>query len=242
MVRFLSSLLFGAQFLSTVTSHSILNMLPREGQYPYPIVGTDEPADYATTGIFLNHMAINTRNLTASLDFYSKVFGFRKVFTLQITKAFSITYLAHAHGGKNGTGYQTALEMNREKNNAEGLLEICYLDVPVKNIESGAQHPNTFGHIGIVVPDIQAFQERLDTMPDVSVPKRFGQPFIELDTKTVVGPAVGLLPDLVEQLEEDERQAIVQNFGQSVLPLIFISDPDGNFIEVQPQESPSLVG
>ncbi|KAJ4118727.1 hypothetical protein NW768_010787 [Fusarium equiseti] len=242
MVRILSALLVGAQFLSTVTSHSILNMLPREGQYPYPIVGTDEPANYATTGTFLNHMAINTRNLTASIEFYSKVLGFRKLFTLQITKAFSITYLAHAHGGKNGTGYQTALEMNREKNNAEGLLEICYLDVPVKNIESGAQHPNTFGHIGIVVPDIQALQERLDTMPDVSVLKRFGQPFIELDTKTVVGPAVGLLPDLVEQLDEEERRAIVQNFGQSVEPLIFISDPDGNFIEVQPQESPSLVG
>jgi lactoylglutathione lyase len=242
MVRLLSAVLFGAQLFSTVTSHSILGMLPRQGEFPYPIIGSDIAADSATTGTFLNHMAINTRNLTASIEFYTELLGFRKLFTLQITKTYSITYLAHAQGGRNGTGYQTALEMNREKNNAQGLIEICYVDVPVKNIESGAQHPNTFGHIGIVVPDIQAFQERLDTMPHISVLKRSGEPFVELDPSIVVGPAVGLLPDIVEQLDEEERKAIVKNFGQSVEPLIFIADPDGNFIEVQPQEGAALVG
>ncbi|RGP79049.1 hypothetical protein FLONG3_2955 [Fusarium longipes] len=242
MVQILSALLFGAQLISTVTSHSILGMLPREGEFPYPIVGSDEPADFATQGTFLNHMAINTRNLTASIQFYTELLGFRKLFTLQITKSYSITYLAHAHGGKNGTGYQTALEMNREKNNAQGLIEICFVDVPVKNIDSGAQHPNTFGHIGIVVPDIQAFQERLDTMPHISVLKRSGEPFVELDSSIVVGPAVGLLPKAVEQLDQEEREAIVQNFGQSVEALIFVADPDGNFIEVQGQEGFAIVG
>ncbi|UZP45368.1 hypothetical protein NXS19_013180 [Fusarium pseudograminearum] len=242
MVRILPAILIGAQLFSTAIPHSIVGMLPREGQYPYPIVGSDDPANSATLGTFLNHMAINTRNLTASIEFYTELLGFRKLFTLQITKAYSITYLAHAQGGKNGTGYQTALEMNREKNNAQGLLEISYADVPVKNIESGRQHPNTFGHIGIVVPDIQAFQERLDTMPHISVLKRSGEPFVELDPSLVVGPAVGLLPDIVEQLDEEERKAIVQNFGQSVESLIFVADPDGNFIEVQPQEGASLVG
>ncbi|KAM0234297.1 hypothetical protein ACHAPO_006685 [Fusarium lateritium] len=95
--------------------------------------------------------------------------------------------------------------MNREKNNAQGLLEICYVDVPVKNIDSGRQHPNTFGHIGIVVPDIQAFQQRLDKLPHISVLKRSGEPFVEIDPSIVVGPAVGLLPDIVEQLDEEER-------------------------------------
>ncbi|RKK91637.1 hypothetical protein BFJ70_g17802 [Fusarium oxysporum] len=39
-------------------------------------------------------------------------------------QTYSITYLAHAHGSENGTGSQTALELNCEKNNAQGLLEI----------------------------------------------------------------------------------------------------------------------
>ncbi|KAL6923878.1 hypothetical protein FSST1_001152 [Fusarium sambucinum] len=147
----------------------------------------------------------NTRNLTVSIEFYTELLGFRKLLTLQITKTYSITYVAHAQGGKNGTGYQTTLEMNREKNNAQGLLEICYVDVPVKNIDSGRQHPNTFGHIGIVVPDIQAFQQRLDKLPHISVLKRSGDPFVEIDPSIVVGPAVGLLPDIVEQLDEEER-------------------------------------
>ncbi|WXC63571.1 hypothetical protein SNK03_009395 [Fusarium graminearum] len=79
-------------------------------------------------------------------------------------------------------------------------------------------------------------------MPHISVLKRSGEPFVELDPNLVVGPAVGLLPDIVEQLDEDERKAIVRNFGQSVESLIFVADPDGNFIEVQPQEGASLVG
>ncbi|KAH7253519.1 uncharacterized protein BKA55DRAFT_510966 [Fusarium redolens] len=242
MVRLLSILLVGAQLISRVTSHSIPNMVPRTGQeYPYPVLGTDEPADWATTGYFINHFAISTRNLTASVDFYSRVLGFRKMFTLHVSKTYSITYLAHAHGGKNGTGYQTALELNREKNNAQGLLEIYYLDIPTKNIESSSQHPNTFAHIGLVVPDAKAIQERLETMSDVKIVKKYGEKFTELTTDLAVGPAVGLPPAVVSQLSLEEREAIIQGLGPSVDPLIFIVDPDGNFIEIQGQEGADLV-
>ncbi|CVK86211.1 uncharacterized protein FPRN_06284 [Fusarium proliferatum] len=244
MVRFLSTLLLGAQLILSAASHSIPNMLPRRSgqhEFPYPVLGTDEPADYATTGYFINHFAISTRNLTASLDFYSRVLGFRKMFTLHVSKKYSITYLAHAHGGKNGTGYQTALELNREKNNAQGLLEIYYLDIPTKNIESSSQHPNTFAHIGLVVPDAQKIQERLETMPDVKIVKKFGEKFTELTDDLVIGPAVGLPPAVVAQLSLEEREAIVQGLESSVDPLIFIVDPDGNFIEIQGEEGADLV-
>ncbi|KAL4729696.1 hypothetical protein ACLX1H_004118 [Fusarium chlamydosporum] len=242
MFRFTAAILLVVQLLSTVTSHSVLNIQSREGQFPYPIIGSDEPADTATLGTFLNHMSINTRNLTASVKFYSEVLGFRKLFTLQISKTYSITYLAHAHGGRNGTGYQTVLEMNREKNNAQGLLEIVYVDIPINKSEFSAPHVNKFGHLGIVVPDTPTFQERLDRMPDVSVLKRYGEAFTELGTDLAVGPAVGLPSAMVEKLDEEEREAIVRGFGESVVPLIFITDPDGNFIEVQPQEGASLIG
>ncbi|KAL9573066.1 hypothetical protein ACKAV7_002751 [Fusarium commune] len=225
MVRLLSTLFLGAQLISCVTSHSIPSIVPRTGQeYPYPVLGTDEPADWATTGYFINHFAISTRNLTASLEFYSKVLGFRKMFTLHVSKTYSITYLAHAHGGKNGTGYQTALELNREK--TLGIMP---------------RHPNTFAHIGLVVPDAQKIQERLETMPDVKIVKKFGEKFTELTDDLVIGPAVGLPPTVVAQLSLEEREAIVQGLGPSVDPLIFIVDPDGNFIEIQGEEGADLV-
>ncbi|KAF5692342.1 lactoylglutathione lyase [Fusarium circinatum] len=243
MVRLLPTLLLGARLILRVSSHSIPNMLPRSGQpqYPYPVLGSGVASDWGTTGYFINHFAISTRNLTASLDFYSGVLGFRKMFTLHVSKQYSITYLAHAHGGKNGTGYQTALELNREKNNAQGLLEIYYLDIPNKNIESSSQHPNTFAHIGLVVPEAQAIQERLEKMPDVKIVKRYGEKFTELTDDLVIGPAVGLPPSVVAQLSLEEREAIVQGLGPSVDPLIFIVDPDGNFIEIQGEEGGDLV-
>ncbi|KAM0217443.1 hypothetical protein ACHAQD_007422 [Fusarium lateritium] len=215
-------------------------MQPREGQYPYPVLGTDEASDISTTGYFVNHLAITTNNLTASIEFYSNVLGFRKLFTLQLSKTYSLTYLGHAQGGRNRTGYQTALEMNREKNNAQGLIEICYVDVPVKNIESASQRANTFGHVGFVVPDTKALQERLDTMPHINVIKKFGEPFVNLDIDSVFGPAVGLSRSVVAQLSLEEREAIVKGFGHSVVPLIYLTDPDGNFIELQPPEGVKL--
>ncbi|EWG53723.1 hypothetical protein FVEG_12093 [Fusarium verticillioides 7600] len=242
MARYLSTLLFGAQLILSTLSHSIPNLLPRSEQdYPYPVLGSDEPADYATTGYFLNHFAISTRNLTASLDFYSRVLGFRKMFTLYVSKTYSITYLAHAHGGKNGTGYQTALELNRENNNAQGLLEIYYLDIPTKNIESSSQHPSTFAHIGLVVPDAQKTQERLEAMPDIKIVKKYGEKFTQLTDDLVIGPAVGLPPAVVAQLSLEEREAIVEGLGGGVDPLIFIVDPDGNFIEIQGEEGADLL-
>ncbi|GKU06288.1 lactoylglutathione lyase [Fusarium langsethiae] len=227
MVRILPAILFGSQLLSTVASHSILGMFPREGQFPFPIFGTDTPANSATIGTFLNHMAINTRNLTASIEFYIEVLGFRKLFT-QITKTYSITYLAHAQGGKNGTGYQTVLEMNREKNNSRTSSPGGSIPTLLDTLESS--------HL-----TYKRFKNGW-TRCLISWCSGSGEPFVELDPNLAVGPAVGLLPDIVQQLDEEERQAIVQNFGQSVESLIFVADPDGNFIEVQPQEGASLVG
>ncbi|RBQ65451.1 hypothetical protein FVER14953_12093 [Fusarium verticillioides] len=163
------------------------------------------------------------------------------MFTLYVSKTYSITYLAHAHGGKNGTGYQTALELNREKNNAQGLLEIYYLDIPTKNIESSSQHPSTFAHIGLVVPDAQKTQERLEAMPDIKIVKKYGEKFTQLTDDLVIGPAVGLPPAVVAQLSLEEREAIVEGLGGGVDPLIFIVDPDGNFIEIQGEEGADLV-
>ncbi|KAH7243109.1 hypothetical protein FSOLCH5_006726 [Fusarium solani] len=241
MVRLLSTLIIGAQLLAPVLSHAVPHIQPRGANdnitYPYPELGTDEPADFATNGYFINHLCINVRNLTASVDFYSSVFGLRKLFTLHVSKHFSITYMGHPHGGKNGTGYQTALEMNREKNNAEGLIELVYVDVPVYNIDSSIETPNTFAHIGMVVPDTKVMQDRLDSLPHIPVLKKYGDP-IELGSK--VAGATSLTPEALAQLGPEERELISQVLGPTNEPLIFVADPDGNLIEIQPQEGAEL--
>ncbi|KAF5004154.1 hypothetical protein FDECE_9368 [Fusarium decemcellulare] len=241
MVKLLSTVLLGAQLLTPVLGHAVPHMEPRATngtiEYPFPEMGTDEPADFATNGYFINHLCITVKNLTASVDFYNSVFGLRKLFTLHVTEHFSITYMGHPHGGKNGTGYQTALEMNREKNNAEGLIELVYADVPVNNIDSSTQRPNTFAHIGIVVPDTEVMQARLDTLPHVEVVKPYGEP-IPLGGE--VAGATGLSVEVLAQLSEEEKKAISAVLDPTNLPLIFVADPDGNLIEIQPQEDAAL--
>ncbi|KAF6785741.1 lactoylglutathione lyase [Colletotrichum musicola] len=242
MVRLLPTVLLGAQLLAPVLGHSLPRFQPREGNstitYPYPELGTDAPADYATTGYFINHLCITVRNLTESVDFYSGVFGLRKLFTLHVSEHFTITYMGHSHGGKNGTGYQTALELNREKNNAEGLIELIHADVPQKELKSSTEQPNTFAHIGMVVPDIQATRKRLEALPGVEVLKKHGDT-IPIGGK--VAAATGLHPEVISQLSEAELKQISTTLDAANKELIFVADPDGNLIEIQAQEGSELV-
>ncbi|KAF4974807.1 hypothetical protein FZEAL_8331 [Fusarium zealandicum] len=244
MVQLISALLLGAQLLAPVLGHAVPHFQPRSAsngtiEYPYPELGTDTPADFATTGYFINHLCINVKNLTASVDFYSAAFGLRKIFTFHISPHYSITYMGHSHGGKNGTGYQTVAELNREKNNAEGLIELVHVDVPVNSIDSSGQRPNTFAHIGMVVPDMEATQTRLDSIPDINILKRLGD---RIEMQGEIAGATSLTAEAVSQLGAKELELISAVLGPSNEPLIFVADPDGNIIEIQPQEGAELVG
>ena len=92
-------------------------------------LGDSSPQPPATVGYDLNHLAITVPNITETLDFYINALGFREIFTVPLTDKVSFTYLGYPQGGRNGTGYQTAQEMTREKNNVEGLLEVIYSEV-----------------------------------------------------------------------------------------------------------------
>ena len=143
--------------------------------------------------------------------------------------------MAHAHGGKNGTGYQTAEEMNREKNNREGLLELVSLSVPGWNLPASSKVPNTFAHIGMVVPDIEATQRHLQKM-GANIVKNFGEP---MRLTGAVANATGF-GDLSE-LGQEEIDLFLKVMNVSNTPLIFVADPDGNLVEVQGQEGFGLV-
>jgi lactoylglutathione lyase len=99
-----------------------------------PELGSDMPADLETTGYFSKHFSFIAKNLTGMVDFYTTIFGFRHFITIPVSEHVSFIYMGHAHGARNGSGYQTAAELAREKNNAAGLLELVYVNVTDNDI------------------------------------------------------------------------------------------------------------
>jgi lactoylglutathione lyase len=204
-------------------------------EYPWVVPGDDVPSDPGTKGYFINHLCINARNATASIDWYNKAFGLRLIFTLQVSEHFSISYMGHSHGGRNGTGYQTSDEMSFQKNNIEGLIEILSLDFPGWALPAGTKVPNTFSHIGMVVPNITDTQIRLEAL-GANIIKAADEPF------TFEGPfsdatGFGLAGDAISP---KEIKTILKTLIPVNSPLMFVADPDGNIIEVQNQEGSAL--
>ncbi|CAM1508953.1 Fc.00g026920.m01.CDS01 [Cosmosporella sp. VM-42] len=194
--------------------------------------GSDAPSDPATIGYFINHFSLNVRNLTASLEFYSSVFGLRHIFTLQASKHLSIAYMGHSQGGRNGTGYQTTAEINSEKNNNAGSLEMLYLDIPNKDLPASSEKSTTFGHIGIIVPDVEATQARLEGFPGVRILKNTGAP---TPSEGEIAIANGFSQATWDQIDDEERKVIETVLSTVNERFIYVADPDGNIIEVQPQ-------
>lgn len=203
---------------------------------PAPAIelGSDAPSDPATAGYFVNHLSLNVRNLTASLAFYTEALGMRHVFTVRATPRLSIAYLGHAHGGRNGTGYQTARELLRDKNNAQGLVEMLWLDVPRRDIASPGERMNGAGHIGVVVPDAEAAQARLEALQggSVRILKRVGE---DTPRSGPLAISQGFSEDVYEQVPPEERRAIEAVLDENNRRFIYAQDPDGNILEFQPQ-------
>jgi lactoylglutathione lyase len=193
--------------------------------------GSDEPADPATTGYFINHFSLNTKNLTACIDFYTGVFGLRHMFSLPASEHLTIAYLGHAQGGRNGIGYQTSEEMVRGQTNSAGLIEVIHLDIPNEDIPASSEKTNTFGHIGVVVPDTEAAQARLENYPGVRILKRVGDP---TPSEGEIAIANGFPPSAWEQISIKERAIIEATLSEINLRFLYVADPDGNILEVQP--------
>jgi lactoylglutathione lyase len=199
--------------------------------YPKLLPGDDKESSPATAGYFINHLCINVGNMTESVNWYNKAFGLRTMFSMQVSEHFAVTYMGRSHGGRNGTGYQTAEELTREKNNIEGLIELLHVDAPSWNPRAGKDLPNTFHHIGMVVPDPEETQKHLDAM-GAKILKRYNEPF-KLKGGFAIAAGVRNIP--LKELSQKERNFIEQTLAPTNEPLIFVADPDGNLIEVQAQ-------
>ncbi|KAL6240333.1 hypothetical protein RBB50_012771 [Rhinocladiella similis] len=227
------SFLTGCLALAINGAHSC-SLEARQDSSDFLTVGTDGPADPETLGFNLNHLSLIVHNLTASKEFYGEVLGMRLLFTAQLTPSYSVTYMGHAHGGKNGTGFQTGEELLREKNNAGGLLEFQYFaNSEDTGMTATTQRPNTFSHIGLIVPSLEKAQERMEKY-GVKITKRIGQSAEGIKS---VENALGAGDYATKN--ETERDLLVE--GQKLVgfaQLLTIEDPDGNMIEVQQQNPP----
>ncbi|KAF4453153.1 Glyoxalase/bleomycin resistance protein/dioxygenase [Fusarium austroafricanum] len=203
---------------------------------PAIVPGSDVPSDPATAGYFVNHVGITVSNVTRSLDFYTQVFGFRHMFTFQATSEFSITYLGHSSGGKNGTGFQTAEEMTRNKNNMAGQISLFHLNAAEEAQVTRRESTNSFRLvIGIVVPDIEKAQERLEKYGAV-VYKGIGQPMPEagpLGSPYAFGDA--------SDLSDEGWKAIKDVLTKTNEHNLFAGDPDGNLLEVLSADEMALM-
>jgi len=205
------------------------------GNNPFTL-GSDAPADSATTGYFMNHVALNVHNLTRSIAFYSNVFGMRHMFTFQASPHLSFTYMSHSQGGRNGSAYQTTEEMIRLKNNNGGHLEFFHMNVEQDPRPTKPQKTNTVNHLGFIVPDLQATQARLEEH-GVTIYKKLGEPVSEdgyLADKFWLGDATNL--------SDEEFESIKDAMTEFNRLTIFAADPDGNLLEILPLNEGSFLG
>ena len=85
---YLAPLILSLAIAAQVAQPAYAQQLP-----PGMTIGTDGPADIATAGIWTNHIGLNVRNLTASMEFYGHILGMRHIFTIQYTESYSLTYM-----------------------------------------------------------------------------------------------------------------------------------------------------
>lgn len=196
-------------------------------------IGNDGPADQATLGYNINHVAINTNDLDASMHFYGTVLGMRHIFTFRISPILELVYMGFSAGGKNGTQFQTGEELYRQKDNSAGLVEILYRKpacndtAPLDPLPASTRVPNTLSHIGLIVPDMETTQERMKAF-NVTILKEIGE---DPSYKGPLANAFG-----VGDVSQEEGDAIVK--GLEFIGFKFglvVEDPDGNIVEILPQ-------
>jgi lactoylglutathione lyase len=196
-------------------------------------IGTGGPAPAATLGFAMNHIGLLTTNLTGMKHFYGDILGMRLLFDAHVTPEYTVTYMGYAQGGRNGTGFQSGAELAAAKNNLWGLLELQQFNVSDDRLIASTERSNTFGHVGLVVPDVVKTEEYLESR-EVRILKRVNEPI-----KDFTGPvpnAFGL--GEFAGLHLAAKKALVDAQGLIGLEFfLMVADPDGNLIEIQQQDA-----
>lgn len=190
-------------------------------------IGSNKPSDPATIGYNLNHFGLVVNDVNTSLHFYTEVLGMRHLFTFRATSNFDVVYLAYSQGGMNGTGYQTTEEMLAEKTNRAGLLELVCYTASNSTLKASTTAPNTFSHVGMVVPDVEKTQARMEQY-GIEILKRVGE---DISGKGEIANAFGFGAASASEV----KAGLVAIDGIGFKDFLIVTDPDGNLIEIQNQ-------
>lgn len=194
-------------------------------------LGDDGPADLETLGYTLNHFGLAVNDMDAMKYFYGEVLGMRTLFTFQASPEYEIVYMGYSHGGKNGTGYQTGSELFAQKTNIEGLLELTSFTPnatgAADKLEPSTKRANTFSHVGLIVPDIQQTQARLE---------RYGVTILKASGTTLEYNSPGAEAfGFGEASKSEADSAIEGTLSIGFQDFLLAADPDGNLVEIQVQ-------
>ena len=130
-----------------------------------PGVAAQVPAE--TNGFVFNHTMLRVKNIAASLDFYTRVLGFRLIDKRDFPEAeFSLYFLAYVPEGTQvpEDDAQRRLWMA----GIPGVLELTHnhgtetQDGPVYH--DGNSDPRGFGHICVSVPELEAACARFEEL------------------------------------------------------------------------------
>lgn len=187
----------------------------------------------AFTGYGINHLALIVHDITRSLDFYTRAAGLSHLFTYTPAGAefVKIVYMGHNNNNTAIDGpFASCEEFTAQKNSIKGLLELLYLENSTYTPRASTNLTNTFSHIGLIVPNITETQRRMKDLK-VKILKPLG---VLPGLEGPVANAYGFGKLSTGNLCDEEKEAIIQGLIPSgTLEHLFVSDPDGNVIEIQ---------
>lgn len=170
----------------------------------------------ATHGYRLNHTMLRVADAARSLEFYTDFLGMSLVFRLD-AGPFTIYYLGYP-----STLDKDPMDMAKSLSSRSGLLELMHFhepsqsntraqatsDSPGRDGEDGAARGG-FGHLGLVVPDVEQALERA---------RQHGYVVLKQPSST---SATAL------ELSQVESDALHRNFLTAFTQIGFLRDPDG---------------
>ena len=126
---------------------------------------TAEP-EAATQGFVFNHTMLRVKDITASLDFYTRVLGFRLVDKRDFPEAgFSLYFLALVD---NAQIPEDDAARHQWMKSIPGVLELTHNHGTEKDADfsyhNGNTDPRGFGHICVSVPDVVAACARFEQL------------------------------------------------------------------------------
>ena len=224
-----------AQNITDDTAFSPLSYVENTTFNPF-YYGEDCNPDAVFKGYHFNHVAFIVKNLTASLEFYTKGLGMRTMFVVQPIESIpmQIVYIGHPDRLANPSSSPlTCEEFTTKMKTVGGLIELLYYGDATHNPDSSSIVQNTLSHIGLIVPNPAETEQRLRAI-NATIIKEVGK-FDTVDVDVRLQNMFGLGPELAATLTEEEKHKFWTAFtALGAKDQLFAADPDGNILEILP--------